>query len=309
MPVQKGDNQETKGSFDIFGKKLDVFGVPEERPVKRSAGEVAELKRKIGLIARVFSKTYDLGVYPSPQGGWCCSIDEQHMEEIDRYLHGEVQTLDALPTDALKPKKIFYDVSDVEEKMTDDEVIGVTRHEIGHVNHSDFRLLLEGQRQAMDEGYLATSWASISNALEDPRVNNLEIAGSDVVRGYLFAYEGKMTECDDELYIENHPFYGKPVIYISDLASDKSNPFIGGRLVKIFFEEYKKNYLDKGIDMPIYFDAREATSYQLLMNQLKTIEKWLGVEFAVDELGSYEKGKDTMRAVVLIPHKRVDKAA
>lgn len=182
MSTQKGDNQEAKGSFDIFGKKLDVFGVPEERPPKRNTGEVAELKRKIGLIARVFSKTYDLGVYPSPQGGWCCSIDERHMEEIDRYLRSEVQTLDALPADALKPKKIYYDVSDVEENMSDDEVIGVTRHEIGHVNHSDFRLLLEGQRQAMDEGYLATSWASISNALEDPRVNNLEIAGSDVVR-------------------------------------------------------------------------------------------------------------------------------
>lgn len=182
MPNQKGDNQEAKGSLDIFGKKLDVFGVPEDRPIKRTAGEVAELKRKIGLIARVFSKTYDLGVYPSPQGGWCCSIDEKHMEEIERYLHGEVQSLDALPVDALKPKKIYYDVSDVEGKMTDDEVIGVTRHEIGHVNHSDFRLLLEGQRHCMDEGYLATSWASLSNALEDPRVNNLEIAGSDVVR-------------------------------------------------------------------------------------------------------------------------------
>lgn len=150
----------------------------------------------------------------------------------------------------------------------------------------------------------------IANELKGrPNMSFKYTDGNGRMCGYLFAYEGKMTECDDELYIEDHNLYGKPVIYISDLASDKSNPFIGGRLIKTFFEEYKKNYLDKGIDMSIYFDARETTSYTLLMNQIETIQQWLGVVFTIDELGSYEKGKDTMRAVVLIPHKRADKAA
>ena len=95
-------------NFGPFGKKLDVFGVPEPKLGKRTPEEVRELKRAIGLIARVFSKTYDLGVYPSPQGGWCCSIDDEHLEIVEEYLTGKRDSLDALPPHALKPKKMYY---------------------------------------------------------------------------------------------------------------------------------------------------------------------------------------------------------
>jgi len=271
------DNSARFASLGPFGKKLDIFGTPEQKPGKRTPEEVRELKRVIGLIARVFSKTYDLGVYPSPQGGWCCSIDDEHLEIINEYLTGKLDSLDALPPDALKPKKMYYDVSDIEGEMADDEVIGVTRHEIGHVNHSDFRLLLEGQRFAMDEGYLSTSWAGISNALEDPRVNNLEIAGSDVVRDKMTKLYRKWT-AETVSKITTQPVthqLGLALIYY--WLTEKEMPGISDKKVLDAFEKIKP-HADR------YFlsdDAGEA--HEILRTDIWPIYKTLEQKALSDE--------------------------
>lgn len=163
------------------GTALDLSSVVREGKSQRSASEVRALEQKIGLIARVFSRNYNLDVFPSPTGGWACGIDPKVAEDIEAYLTGKRESLDDLPAETFRPKQIYYDSKDIAE-APEDEVLGVLRHEVGHANNSDYRLFFKGQRQARDEGYLPTGWANIHNALEDPWVNNIEIAGSEVVR-------------------------------------------------------------------------------------------------------------------------------
>lgn len=160
---------------------LDLSGVVLEGKRQRTAAETRALEQKIGLIARVFSRNYDLDVLPSPVGGWSCGIDPKITDTIEAYLTGQRATLDDLPAESFRPKQILYDVKDVAEDP-EDEVLGVLRHEVGHANHSDYRLFFKGQRLAHEQGYLPSGWANIHNALEDPWVNNKEIAGSEVVR-------------------------------------------------------------------------------------------------------------------------------
>jgi len=148
--------------------------------VIRTPEEVLRLREKITLIARVFSRQYDLNVLPSEKG-WSCGMGEQANEVIEDYLTGKLENLDGVDPEVFQPTNILYDKR---ELATEEEaaVLGVLRHEVGHANNSDFKLLVEGQKISLDEGYLPSSWVNIANALEDPWVNNLEIAGSKTVQ-------------------------------------------------------------------------------------------------------------------------------
>jgi hypothetical protein len=178
-----------KGTSEVFGAKIGD-------KVNRSPAEIQEIKEKIGLIARVFSRNYDLTVVPSPMGGWACSLNPRAVEGIEKYLRGEITSMDEIPDEEFRPKQILYDAKEIVDRP-EDEVIGIIRHEVGHANNTDYKLFIKGQRLAMDEGYMPTSWAEIFNALEDPWVNNKEIAGSDVVREKIGKlYEGWIEEVD-----------------------------------------------------------------------------------------------------------------
>ncbi|MEK7461130.1 MAG: hypothetical protein AAB647_02860, partial [Patescibacteria group bacterium] len=174
-------------------ERLDVFGVPLPEGKKRTPQEVQELKEKIGLISRVFSRNYNMEVGPSG-GGWSCSIDHKYIPDITRYMKGEIPSLDHVPPEALQPKRIAYDLKDVEGKMTDGEILGVVRHEVGHANHSSYKLFFEGERFAIEDGFMPSSWAEIFMSLEDPWVNNREIAGSETVRGNMRELYRKWVE-------------------------------------------------------------------------------------------------------------------
>lgn len=164
-----------------FNAALDLEGISLDTGKPRTSAEIRSLEQKIALVARVFSKNYSLDVLPSPSGGWACGVDPKTVQTIEKFLLGELESIDDLPPEVFRPKQIFYDTKDV-ARAPEDEVLGVLRHEVGHANHSDYRLFFKGQRIAHDEGYLPTGWANIHNALEDPWVNNREIADSEVVR-------------------------------------------------------------------------------------------------------------------------------
>lgn len=187
--------QEARPAMNMAGKSgREVFGVELEGKSKRSPEELRALKDRIGLIARVFSRNYDMKVLPSPTGGWSCGINAKSAQQVDRYVRGEVPSLDNLPAESFRPTDLFYDVNDL-ERWSEDEVLGVLRHEVGHANNTDYKLFFQGQRLAKDEGYLPTSWVNIANALEDPWVNNREIAGSQVVREKMSRlYEARTPE-------------------------------------------------------------------------------------------------------------------
>ncbi len=130
--------------------------------------------------------------------------------------------------------------------------------------------------------------------------------------GYMIAYEGaekndNYDEDNDE--VSQNKELGQKVIYISDLAADTArSKLAGGRLIKAFKTLIKREYLDKNNFIPIVMQAREATSYAIVLNQLenelrKNLDKEYGYTFEVEESGSYEAGSDTMHQIKLRPIK------
>lgn len=140
----------------------------------------------------------------------------------------------------------------------------------------------------MENGLIAKD---INNAAKGrPNMSLKYIDGSGKMRGYIFAYEGRArTEGSEE----------KPVIYISDLATDKESRLAGGRLIKAFIEKYRTEYLAKGNKMPILAEARESTSYRIIMKQLESITQELGLRVELKEIDAEQKGRDVMHKVLV----------
>jgi len=140
----------------------------------------------------------------------------------------------------------------------------------------------------MENGLIAKD---INNEIKRrPNLSVKYVDSAGRMRGYLMAYEGR-----DEL--------GREVVYIADLASDMTSRLAGGRLVNSFIEMYKEKYLDSSRFTPIFLQARENTSYKLIKDNLKSIERKLGIKLKLEEKGSYKSGKDTMHEVWLYPEK------
>ncbi|MEZ4179949.1 MAG: hypothetical protein R3B41_00300 [Candidatus Doudnabacteria bacterium] len=108
------------------------------------------------------------------------------------------------------------------------------------------------------------------------------------MRGYIFAYEGKLNS-------------GERGIYITDLAADSTSKLGGRRLIKAFAKRYKKEYLDKGNLIPIYAEARDSTSYRIINKQLERIGQDLGIEIEIEKTGEHYEGDDLMHDVYLRP--------
>lgn len=111
------------------------------------------------------------------------------------------------------------------------------------------------------------------------------------MRGYLLAYEG----VDDDNQ--------SPVVFISDLASDRQSALAGGRLINSFIDNYRQNYLKKNRPLPILIQARESTTYQIIQNQLPAISKRLGINFEIEERNVSQQGNDKMHELLLTPVK------
>lgn len=121
-----------------------------------------------------------------------------------------------------------------------------------------------------------------------PNLSLKYVDSSGRVRGYIFAYEGESDQ-------------GDPMIYISDLASDMESQMAGGRLINGFVENYKREYVDKGDLKPIYVEAREKTSYPIIISSVNKIAERLGVRIRVDEVGTRQVGDDIMHELWLRP--------
>ncbi len=142
----------------------------------------------------------------------------------------------------------------------------------------------------------------ISNAAKDrPNMSIKYEDGEGRTRGYLMAWEG--TFSDEIVASEHEDWKGSSCIYISDLATDLEGNIAGGKLIQGFLELYKNYYLDEERLIPLYFHAREQTSYRILQKQLTRIGASTGIDFEVVELSPYTSGDDTMHPVILLPIK------
>lgn len=149
------------------------------RPTPTSESEVLSLKQKMAFLARIFSRTYDMKVLPG--GFWGCSLNPDSEQALKEYIHDKRKTLDNLDPEVFRPTHIFYP----EERLPEwslPAIMGALRHEVGHAKNSDYRCLFKGQKQAYKERHLPLTWAITWNGLEDPWINNLEIAGSQAVK-------------------------------------------------------------------------------------------------------------------------------
>ena len=100
------------------------------------------------------------------------------------------------------------------------------------------------------------------------------------------------------------------MVFIGDFTSDgRTAPdgshvlsFVGGKMLLEFGRLYKENYLDKGEMMPIFANARDKTSYNLLMRQVEALGAKVGCRFEIQEIGSHQADSSTMHDVLIIPH-------
>ena len=118
---------------------------------------------------------------------------------------------------------------------------------------------------------------------------------SGKIAGYLLAYEGVI---DKDKY-QSSDTANKQCIYIEDFATLPGQQLAAGRLLRGFLSLYKENYLAKQNYLPLYFQAREKTSFRLVQRQLQHLGESLEVEFSSHELDTYQQGSDTMHVLLV----------
>ena len=150
-----------------------------------------ERHRLIAHLGKIFARRYDMQVLPSGRKGlWACGLDPKVTPELERYVRGDRETLDDLPPESFTPKQILYDEQSAAE-MSMEEINTILHHEAGHAKYTDFKSMLEGQRQAKDEGHLPTSFWLMFEGIEDPRVNGLEGEESPAIDRQIRTNQGK----------------------------------------------------------------------------------------------------------------------
>lgn len=108
--------------------------------------------------------------------------------------------------------------------------------------------------------------------------------------GYILAYEGQTRAYQE--------------VYIDDLAVDVSVKGLGaklsgGRLINAFFDAYLNAYGDARPYLPIFMNARDQTSYQIVIKQAQKLAKKANLIIDIDEVRAYERGGDIFHDVRL----------
>lgn len=173
---------------------------PDASKKIRTKEEVRAVKRKIVQLARIWAEQ---GLKVFPGEWWQCGFAESGkvVQVVSDYLKGKRDSLEDLPDDFFTPEHINYPEEKLYEE-SEDEIDGKINHEAGHALHTDFREFFSLQRKAKDEGYLPSTASSIFNAVEDPRVNNMQIGISEhrrkkfnaVYTGWINYHKEKMAE-------------------------------------------------------------------------------------------------------------------
>ncbi len=268
---------------DLKDQGLDIFNVKLPEKTIRTPEQAFELRRTIALLARVFSKNYQMEVLPAPGGGWACGVAPEIIPDVEAYITGEKPSLDHIDPSKFKPTQIFYDVKDILEAPKE-EVYGVLRHEVGHANHSDYPLFFKGQRIAHEQGAHPTTWMQIHNALEDPWVNNLEIRDSEVVRKQMTQlYAARFPEI--EAKIDTQPITHQLGLNINYYwITGKNIPGLKNKDVLETFEKIRPH-------VDAYFKG--ATAQENFDNVLKNI--WPHVKVLEEKAQKDEEKKELAR--------------
>ncbi|HOX60990.1 MAG TPA: hypothetical protein PLV72_03220 [Candidatus Magasanikbacteria bacterium] len=187
------------------------------------------------------------------------------------------------------------------ERPGTNEALGTSQKEVSYLTFEDSIAVayLEGKIYA-DNQSLVQYLHNMENGLIAKDINNhakgranmsFKHTGEDgKIHGYLLAYEGRLEESEYE---------GEQVIFVSDIASDQKNPGTGKALMMALLEQYRRNYVNKGNFVPIYAQAREKTSYAIIMKKLKEYGAQAGLELELEEVGKYDVEGDTMHQILI----------
>lgn len=152
----------------------------------------------------------------------------------------------------------------------------------------------------MENGIIAMN---INNQAKNrPNLSYKFVDTAGKTRAYMLAYEGKLEISLPDV-LEN-----LPIIYVSDLAADPESTLAGGRLLSTFITNYSRMYLEQGRMMPIYMEAKDDTSYKLLLRNLERKGRELGVHFELREFTEYSEGDALMHPILVIPHRIGDES-
>ena len=240
---------------------------PEVIPAKPEVN-LSERRRLIVHLGRLFSRRYDIQVLPSGQKEmWACSLDPKTSKAVDEYIHDKRTTLDDLPEGSFTPTQILYDEQAIGE-MPMDNINTLLRHESGHAKYTDFRLMVEGQKQAKTEGYLPTSFWLLFEGIEDPRVNIREGDESPAIDRMIKENQGK--DLKDRL--TETPITKRPLMW--QLAYDCLHYYVHGETIP----ELKGTEVDKIFEqarplIDLYFQNTDPAERKNLQQQIWDIVK------------------------------------
>ncbi len=183
----------------------------------------------------------------------------------------------------------------------------IVRNGVGNLTFEDTLAVayIEGKAYH-DNETLMTYLHNMENALIAKDINNTSknrpnlslkyVDGDGFMKAYILAYEGRRSMEGGEQ---------EPVVYVSDLASDKDKKGGAGlRVGSAFMQKYFENYPAQGKLFPLYFEARETTSYRLvdrLVQQLNLLGAPQGLTFEKKEHGQEAAGPDTMHHISIRP--------
>jgi hypothetical protein len=116
----------------------------------------------------------------------------------------------------------------------------------------------------------------------------------------MLAYEGRQSPDRHDVETPKMP---DRLIYIYDFAAKKRNSVEAGKVLLAFVEQYKRSYIEQGDFIPLLMDARESTSYRLVLGQLQNIGKRLGCTFEIKEFAERKAGGEAMHRILITPVK------
>ncbi len=251
-------------------KTEQVFGIDLPLSVARSEREMVALKEKMVKIARIFSQNYSVEVLPSPNGTWSIEVDPDASRYGREYVTGGRNTLQDIPEDKFKAKKIFYDARAL-IGASEEEILIKLRHQVGRIQQCDIRNYFEGQRLAKAEGALPSSWLSLHNALDECWVDTRETLTSDESRAKIAKlhqtslYDAQRRVLDEPLtrqFTENLRYYW---------IHGKIMPEIKSKAVIEAFQKLKSD-IDK-----YFYSKTHAEAFSVLKNTIwpafKLLEK------------------------------------
>ncbi|MCB0336101.1 MAG: hypothetical protein KDD62_07335, partial [Bdellovibrionales bacterium] len=119
---------------------------------------------------------------------------------------------------------------------------------------------------------------------------------------YLIAYEGRFDGREEDVVFA--AFDSKPIVYISDIASSGKGAGVSALgMVHEFIAQYKESYLAKGQALPIFFEAREQSTYRLSLAILKQLQRSEDFDFEIIEGQKEMRGDDAMYPLMIVPKK------